>query len=193
MPPLAFELLAASCNHLACWTACRSCGICKDVLRELESVCQESRQQRARIVFLQHDMQVGGMGGWVGGWVGWAGGWGSWGHHGATCSVSSSYARCMPACGGKHNHRRSTCMAAGAVLLPPYPCLQTTASLPSPLHWLPLQDAFDWPSDISRMYSLRTAPRFLFFVDVRPLAAARLPARLPPFMLLHAPLFPILG
>jgi hypothetical protein len=27
------------------------------VLRELEAVCVESRQQRARIVFLRHDMQ----------------------------------------------------------------------------------------------------------------------------------------
>lgn len=36
----------------------RSCGICKDVLRELEAVCRESRGQRARIVFLRHDLQV---------------------------------------------------------------------------------------------------------------------------------------
>ena len=63
---------------------CRSCGICKDVLRELEAVCRESRQQRARIVFLAHD----------------------------------------------------------------------------------LQDAWDWPSDIARWYKLKSAPRFLFFVDV---------------------------
>lgn len=48
---------------------CRSsCGICKDVLRELEAVCRESRQQRARIVFLKHDMQVGAAGGMAGGW-----------------------------------------------------------------------------------------------------------------------------
>ena len=71
---LAGRQLAANDNRPlpACLPACRSCGICKDVLRELDSVCQESRQQRARIVFLQHDMQVCG---WVGGWVGgWAGG-----------------------------------------------------------------------------------------------------------------------
>lgn len=29
------------------------------------------------------------------------------------------------------------------------------------------QDAFDWPSEISRMYKIRSSPRFLFFVDVR--------------------------
>lgn len=61
-----------------------SCGICKGVLRELEAVCGESRRQRARIVFLRHD----------------------------------------------------------------------------------LHDAFDWPSDVARMYALKSAPRFLFFVDV---------------------------
>lgn len=64
--------------------ACSSCGICKAVLRELEAVCAESRQQRARIVFLRHD----------------------------------------------------------------------------------LHDAFDWPSDVARMYTIKSAPRFLFFVDV---------------------------
>lgn len=37
----------------------RSCGICKDVLRELEAVCRESRSQRARTVFLRHDLAVG--------------------------------------------------------------------------------------------------------------------------------------
>ncbi|PSC71718.1 thioredoxin-like chloroplastic [Micractinium conductrix] len=61
----------------------RSCGICKEVVRELEGICHESRQQRARIVFLTHDMN----------------------------------------------------------------------------------DEFDWPSDLARMYKLRSAPRFLFFID----------------------------
>ena len=46
------------------------------------------------------------------------------------------------------------------------------ASAPSPLTTLraplpPAQDEFDWPSDIARMYKLKSAPRFLFFVDVR--------------------------
>lgn len=78
------HILEAASGQLVVLTVySRSCGICKDVLLELESVCRESRQQRARIVFLRHDMQ----------------------------------------------------------------------------------DAFDWPSEISRMYKLRSAPRFLFFVD----------------------------
>ncbi len=34
------------------------------------------------------------------------------------------------------------------------------------------QDAFDWPSNISRMYKIRSSPRFLFFVDVSTAAAA---------------------
>lgn len=61
----------------------RSCGICKQVLQELEEVCRESRQQRARIVFLRHDMN----------------------------------------------------------------------------------DEFDNASEVARMYSLKSAPRFLFFID----------------------------
>ncbi|EFN52684.1 hypothetical protein CHLNCDRAFT_138664 [Chlorella variabilis] len=77
-------LLEAAAGQLVVLTVySRSCGICKDVLRELEAVCRESRQQRARIVFLRHDMQ----------------------------------------------------------------------------------DAWDWPSDVARYYKLRSAPRFLFFVD----------------------------
>lgn len=58
------ELEGALHHRLSCFLwlrlllSCRSCGICKDVLRELEAVCRESRQQRARIVFLKHDMQV---------------------------------------------------------------------------------------------------------------------------------------
>lgn len=54
------------------------------MLRELEAACRECRQQRARVVFLRHDML----------------------------------------------------------------------------------DAWDWPSDVARWYRLKTAPRFLFFVDV---------------------------
>ena len=46
----------------------RSCGICKEVVRELEGICHESRQQRARIVFLTHGgcCPLGRVG-WVGG------------------------------------------------------------------------------------------------------------------------------
>ncbi|KAL4451444.1 hypothetical protein ABPG77_009516 [Micractinium sp. CCAP 211/92] len=78
------RILEAASGQLVVLTVySRSCGICKAVLRELEAVCAESRQQRARIVFLRHD----------------------------------------------------------------------------------LHDAFDWPSDVARMYTIKSAPRFLFFVD----------------------------
>lgn len=78
-------LLGAAGGQLVVLTAyTRSCGICKHVLRELEVVLCEARQQRARIVFMRHD----------------------------------------------------------------------------------LQDAWDFPTDVARWYKLKTAPRFLFFVDV---------------------------
>ncbi|KAL4420616.1 hypothetical protein ABPG75_010272 [Micractinium tetrahymenae] len=83
LPHLERILEAASGQLVVLTVYSRSCGICKAVLRELEAVCRESRQQRARIVFLRHD----------------------------------------------------------------------------------LHDAFDWPSDVARMYALKSAPRFLFFVD----------------------------
>jgi thiol-disulfide isomerase/thioredoxin len=34
----------------------RSCGICKDVLRELDAVCKDAHGSKARIVFLKHDI-----------------------------------------------------------------------------------------------------------------------------------------
>lgn len=34
----------------------RSCGICKDVLRELDAVCKDAHRSKARIVFLKHDI-----------------------------------------------------------------------------------------------------------------------------------------
>lgn len=147
----------------------RSCGICKHVLRELEAVCRESRQQRARIVFLKHDMQVGCCAGMA------AQGGCSLGAQAGSCAARAwamwvgtrwpSKRRRHAVASGPQAMRR--CARTDACPCPHEP--PSPAPPAAPLAgFLNQQDAFDWPSDISRMYKIRSSPRFLFFVDVRP-------------------------
>jgi len=233
-------LCACICTNLAC----RSCGICKGVLRELENVCRESRQQRARIVFLRHDLQVGwvrrawnrsrhsvavggadrpnacmcrqaGMlpGRLAGRHSCWQGGKRAGREGSRMCAaagmtlVGSTLARpkarmvfavarpkarmvfageCQPAVplrgsaagllgllelrplDGQRNGLAYLCFPLSASHLCAFPCF------PNPPYWQ--QDAFDWPSDISRLYRLKSAPRFLFFIDVSPLGTGRVQA-----------------
>lgn len=61
-----------------------------------------------------------------------------------------------------HADRRS-CLPRSPSIMPP----RTSSADCARLVLLVPQDAFDWPSEISRMYKIRSSPRFLFFVDVR--------------------------
>ena len=114
---------------------CRSCGICKDVLRELAEAAADCRRQRAGAVFLAHDMHDA----WdtptdvarfyalraaprflffveVGVLVGGGDAWGAGRCLGGRCGAWLSPARCLlpPPCTWDSDRRRPASVCCGA-------------------------------------------------------------------------------
>lgn len=56
LPHLESLLEAAGGSVVVVCFYATSCGICKDVLRELDGVCTDAHRSKARIVFLKHDI-----------------------------------------------------------------------------------------------------------------------------------------
>ena len=157
-------------------------------------MCRESRQQRARIVFLRHDMQVNALAaphcagdcpalttactvhthlpaGMLGSWAAQRCASGS--AAAARAHFASRFPPFVPrwheCFGTLHGAlRHGTIMSVvgapplGICMLKSHHVTCSVVCCASPA----VQDAFDWPSDIARMYKLKSAPRFLFFVDV---------------------------